>query len=397
MPAFEFQALTADGRAERGVLQADTARAARAALRERGLSPLQVDELAGGADPAAPVLGGTRRALATRQLATLVAAGLPLEEALAALAEGAQGPLRAVAMGLRAQVMEGRSLAQAMEGFGASFDPLYRASVAAGEQAGRLPVVLQRLADHLEARDALRRRLLGALAYPAVLLAVALLVVTGLMLYVVPEVTGVFTRGGQALPLATRVLIGISDGLRAGGWLALPLLALGAAALPALGRRPALARARDAWLLRLPLLGRLLAAADTARFARTLALLGGAGVPLLEALPLATATVANAVLREDLAGVAAGVREGQALARALARSGRFPPVALRLVASGERAGRLEAMLEEAAAQLERELDAALALAMAVLGPAVILLVGGLVLFVVLAILLPILDLNQLVR
>lgn len=398
MPAFEFQALDGGGRTERGVLQADTARAARGLLRERGLTPLAVSEVAAGAAQIErQPLSGRGLLLMTRQLATLVHAGLPLDEALAALAEGQEGRMRRIALALRARVMEGEPLAQALAAFPSSFETLYRASVAAGEQSGRLALVLQRLATHLEGRDALRRRLIAALAYPLVLLVVAGLVVTGLMLYVVPEVTEVFLRSGQILPLPTRLLLAISGFLAA---YVVPLVLAGGLiflAVAALWQREAVRAWRDTQWLRLPVLGHLLRALDAARFARTLALLGASAVPLLDALKLASATVQNRVLFSALAGVALRVREGSPLARALAQSGQFPPVATRLIASGERAGRLDAMLDEAADQLERELDSAAAVAMSALGPAVILAVGALVLFIVLAILLPIFDMNQLIR
>ncbi len=398
MPAFEFQALDRTGRTETGVLQADTARAARGALRERGLTPLVVVEVSGSRvlrerQP----LSGPARLLLTRQLATLVQAGLPLDEALAALAEGAEGRVRRIALALRARVMEGDSLALALAEFPGSFDALFRASVAAGEQSGRLAAVLLRLATHLEARDALRRRLIAALAYPVLLLLVAGLVVTGLLLYVVPEVTAVFLRSGQALPLPTRVLLGFSGLLGQHALVLLGALALLATTTSVLWRRDDFRRWRDQHWLRLPVLGHLLTALDAARFARTLALLGASAVPLLDALKLAGATVHNRVLNEALAGVAVRVREGAPLARALAQTGRFPPVATRLIASGERAGRLDAMLDEAAEQLERELDTATSLAMSALGPSVILLVGAIVLFIVLAILLPIFEMNQLIQ
>lgn len=396
MPAYQFQALNAAARTEHGVVQADTARAARALLRDRGLTPLAVTEVEGAAAERAR-LSARARVLFTRQLATLVQAGLPLEEALAAVAEGADGRLRAVALGLRARVMEGAALAPALAEFPGSFDALFRATVAAGEQSGRLPLVLRRLAEHLEGRDVLRRRLIAALTYPALLLAVALAVVAGLLGYVVPQVAEVFARSGQTLPWATRALLAISGGLiRHGPWL-LPLLALAAAGLAALWRRPDFALARARLWLRLPGAGRLLQALETARFARTLALLGGSAVPLLQGLQLAAGTVRNPVLRQALGEAAARVREGAPLSRALAQTGRFPPLAQRLIASGERAGRLDAMLEETAAQLEGELDAVLAVATAVLGPAVILAVGALVLFIVLAILLPIFQMNQLIH
>lgn len=396
MPAFHYQALSAGNRTEKGVLQADTPRAARAALRDRGLTPLKV-ALVEADSGHGTRLSATARVLLTRQLATLFSAGLPLDEVLAATAEGADGAMRTITLALRARVMEGSSLALALAEFPATFPPLYRASVAAGEQAGRLGVVLSQLAAHLESRDAMRRRVIAALAYPVLLLFFALLVVSGLMLYVVPEVTGVFVRNGQSLPWATRTLLAISAGLQSSVWWLLPAVLAVFAGLVASWRRPAFIRWRHRRWLRIPLLSRLLIALDSARYARTLAMLGASAVPLLDAMSLANATVANLELRDALAQVAARVREGVPLAQALTGTGWFPPLAVRLIASGERAGRLDAMLDEAATQLERELDMVLSVLMAALGPVVIVLVGGLVLFIVLAILLPIFQLNQLVR
>lgn len=395
MPAFRYQALDTAGRTEKGVLQADTARAARATLRERGLHPMAVAALAD--DRAQARLSARAQVLFARQLATLFNAGLPLDEVLAATADGADPATRGIALALRAKVMEGSSLARALADFPASFSLLFRASVAAGEQAGRLGHILDRLADHLDAGAALRRRLLAALAYPALLLLVALLVVAGLMLYVVPEVTAVFLRSGQALPWATRALLAISAGLGAALWWLLPALALGAAALAARWRAPVFVAWRHRLWLRLPWLRGLLHGREAGAYLRTLALLGGAAMPLLDAMRLAAETVGNVHLRADLALAATRVREGAALSRALAQCGWFPPLALRLIGSGERAGRLDAMLGEAAAQLDRALDATLSVLLAMLAPLVILLVGALVLFIVLAILLPIFQLNQLVQ
>lgn len=398
MPAFEYSALDAGGRRSRGVLQADTARAARAQLRERGLNPLSVEETRAAAQGAGGrSLGSGQRALLMRQLATLVASGLPIDESLAALAEGSEGRLRSQVMALRARVLEGSTLAAAMAEYPGSFPALYRASVAAGEAAGKLDGILLRLADYAESRDALARRVLLALTYPLLLSTVAIAVVAGLMVWVVPQVIGVFSQFGQALPLPTRILVALSDFVQGYGfWLLLGLFVLAVGALLAL-RLPAARAALDAFSLRVPVWGPLVRALDTARFARTLALLTGAAVPLLEALSIASQVVQNQHLREALARAALRVREGQTLSRALADSGQFPPVAVRLIASGERSGRLDAMLGEAALQQERALDTALGVAMAALGPGVILLVGGLVLFVVLAILLPIFQINTLVR
>lgn len=396
MPAFAYQVLDADGRRQRGVVQADTPRAARSLLRERGLHPLNVEPVAEGSGHGRR-LGTPALALFSRQLAVLVGSGLPIDEALAALAEASEGRLQAVVLALRARVMEGASLASALGEQGETFPRLFRASVAAGESAGRLDQVLRRLAEHAEANAALRQRVLMALTYPALLSVVALSVVSALMVYVVPQVTTVFVQQGQALPWATRTLIALSDGLRDYGWL-LGLLLIGAGLALGAAIRAPVSRARlQTMLLALPLLGRLLRAADSARFARTLALLVSSAVPLLEALQIAAQVVGNLPLRAALTRVAQRVREGQGLGKALAESGQFPPIAVRLVQSGERSGRLDVMLEEAAAHGERELDMAVGVLGSALGPLVIIAVGGLVLFIVLAILLPIFELNTLVR
>lgn len=402
MPAFAYHALDAAGRNQRGVLQADTARAARASLRERGLHPLQLDVLSENAGSAVGArlggaLSGAQLALMTRQLAALVGSGLPIDEALAALADASDGRLRTQVVALRSRVMEGAGLAAAMAEFPATFPALYRASIAAGESSGKLDTVMRRLADYAESRDLLRRRITLALTYPALLAGVALLVVAALMVWVVPQVVGVFAQFDQALPWPTRVLIAVSDLIRASpGWLLLPPLLL-VVLVVAIRRSPPVRAAWHRLVLRLPVLGRLVRAAETARFARTLALLVGSAVPLLEALGIAAQVVQNIPLHAALSRVAMRVREGQGLSRALLDTKEFPPIAVRLIGSGEKSGRLDDMLFEAAAHQERELDTTLGVAMAALGPGVILAVGGLVLFIVLAILLPIFELNSLVK
>lgn len=399
MPAFAYHALDADGRTRKGVLQADTARAARASLRERGLNALDVSPVSDAAamGEGDRGLSAAQLALLTRQLSALIGSGLPIDEALGALAEGSEGRLRSRLVSLRARVMEGVTLANAMAESPNTFPVLYRATIAAGEASGRLDTVLARLADYTESREALRSKVILALAYPILLTCVALLVVAGLMIWVVPQVIGVFEQAQQALPWATRVLIAVSDAVeRFGLWLLLPPFLLVMAGI-AVARTPALRRSWQRAVLKAPVIGRLVRAAETARFSRTLALLVSSAVPLLEALNIASQVVGNAVLREALGKASLRVREGQGLARALEETGQFPPVALRLVASGEKSGRLDTMLFDAAAQQERELDTALGVATTVLGPGVILLVGGLVLFIVLAILLPIFSLNTLVR
>jgi general secretion pathway protein F len=388
---------------QRGVLQGDTARAVRGALRERGLNPLSVDEVREGAARRAGIfarrgIGGAELALLTRQLATLVGAGLPIDEALGALSEQADGERqRGMTAALRARVMEGASLAQAMGEFPESFPDVFRATVGAGEQSGKLDIVLEKLADYAEARDALKQKILAALAYPILLSIVAIAVVAGLMTWVVPQIVGVFENLHQSLPLATRALTALSSFVRGWGWLLLVLAAVAIFAARIALRSEPLRRRWHAIVLRLPLIGRLTRAANTARAMRTLALLASSAVPLLDALGIAADVVPNLPMQDAMRRAAFKVREGTAFSRALGESGLFPPVALRLIASGERSGELPRMLGEAATQQQRELDRWLGALTSVLGPAVILLVGAMVLFIVLAILLPIFNLNQMVK
>jgi len=401
MPAFAYQALDSAGKTQRGVLQGDNARAVRANLRERGLNPLEVAAVeATSRQPGlfARGLSAAQLALLTRQLATLLKAGLPIDEALGALAEQNDDTRsRTLVAALRARVMEGASLASALADAPDSFPEIYRAAIAAGEQSGRLDQVLGRLADYSEARDALNQKIWAALAYPILLTIVAVAIVAGLLAYVVPQIIGVFVQMHQTLPWPTRALIALSGFVKAWGWLLLIALVVAA-----IGGRLALRtqQIRFAWhaaLLRLPLIGKLVRAANTARCTRTLALLAASAVPLLESLQIAAQVMPNLPMREAVKRAAVKVREGSSFSRALGESGYFPPVALRLIASGERAGELERMLDEAANQQQRELDRWMTTLTAVLGPLVILLVGAMVLFIVLAILLPIFDLNQMVK
>jgi len=401
VPAFAYQALDASGKTQRGVLQGDTARAVRQTLRERGLNPLEVtpvDEKQNASPLGRRGLSTPQLALFTRQLATLLSAGLPIDEALAALGEqGEDERSRSLTVALRSRVMEGAGLAAALADYPDSFPEIYRASVAAGEQSGRLGTVLERLADYAESRDALRQKMITALAYPVLLALVAVAVVTGLLLYVVPQIVGVFASMKQTLPLPTTVLIALSEFVKHWGLLLGLFLIVAAVGARFALRRDALRMAWHRWLLRLPLVGKLTRASNTARAARTLALLSASAVPLLDALAISAQVVPNLPMREALRRAAHKVREGGAFSRALADSGYFPPVAVRLIASGERSGQLERMLDEAAAHQAKELDRWLAVLTAVLGPAVILLVGAMVLFIVLAILLPIFNLNQMVK
>jgi len=401
MNAFEYQALDAKGQIQKGVLQGDNARIVRQLLRERGLNPLDVNPLAQSSHNKGlkrNQFSTVQLALFSRQLATLLAAGLPIDEALSALGDESEDKhLRNVLAGLRSRVMEGSTLVAALAEFPENFPDIYRASIAAGEQSGKLEQVLIRLAEYSEARDQLVQKIWAALAYPLLLTLVALAVVSGLLVYVVPQITTVFSRLNQALPMPTRVLMFLSDMAQSYGWLILILLILMFFSIQIALRIGSIRFFCHRLFLRLPWMGKLLRAANTARCARTLALLMNSAVPLLEALSIAAQVVPNLPMREAFKRAAIKVREGNTLARALADSGYFPPVAMRLIASGERSGELEQMLEEVANHQQRELNRWLSTLTAMLGPLVILLVGAMVLFIVLAILLPIFNLNNLVK
>lgn len=399
MGAYEYQALDDRGHRRRGVLAGDTARQVRQQLRDKGLSPLSVDPVREGRSGgwSGRSLGTTEQALLLRQLASLLSAGLPLEEALGTVAEQSdKAQAQRIFVALRSRVMEGHSLSAAMAEFPRAFPPLVGATVAAGEQSGRLDQVLERLADYAESREALGRKVMLALLYPAIVALVAIATVLGLMAYVVPQVISVFASMDQALPALTRGLISTSAFLTEHGrWIALALLLV--AVLFAVGlRSTALRRQWHALLLQMPIVGRLNRALNTARFTRTLSILTVSAVPLLEALTIAAGVLGNLAMRAAAETVARRVREGASLHRALAQTGRFPPLVVRLVASGEKSGQLEQMLERAAVNQDREVESTITVIMGILEPALILLVGGLVLTIVLAILLPIFQMNQLI-
>jgi general secretion pathway protein F len=396
--AFRYEALDATGRVVSGLLQADTPRHARSQLRAQGLLPSVLD-------PVQHSRGGRRRrissaelVLITRQLATLLESGLTLEQTLAALIEETAGaPGREVLAGVKAEVTAGVDFAGALAAFPASFPDFYRALVQGGEQSGALPTVLQHLADYLDMRQAMKQKTALAILYPALVALVAIVIVTGLLMYVVPQVVQVFQHSRQALPLLTRAVIGVSDFLRA-AW---PYLAVIAVLVLAGGRialrRAAPAHRLNAVLLRLPGIGGLIRSADTARFASTLAILLGGGVPLLSALSSAARVVGNSVLRVAVNDCATRVSEGASLARALAAARVFPALLVHLVASGEASGRLQRMLERAASLENQAFERKVAVFLTLLEPIMILVMGAIVLLIVLAILMPIISMNQLVR
>lgn len=403
MGAYEYRALDARGRQKRGVATGDTARQVRQFLRESGLSPLDIQAVADkGADrgrrTSARKINPTQLAVVTRQFATLVGSGMTVEGSLNALIDQAEGhQLKSLLSSVRSSLVEGRGLADSMREFPRAFPEIYTASVAAGEQTGKLAEVLERLADFTEARQGLRQRLGVALVYPIILTVVSILIVVALLTYVVPQVVQVFDDTGQTLPLLTQLLISVSDFLRDNAAI-IGVMILGALLLALVTfRRPA----PRAWLHRrilvFPATRRISRGVNTARMARTLAIMVGSGVPLLDAMRASAEVVSNLVLRSALDKAAGEVREGVGLSRAIGRSGYFPPLFTQMVASGEQSGNLDRMLDKSATALEREMEARIAVLVGLFEPLMILFMGGVVLTIVLAILLPIFDLNSLVR
>lgn len=405
MPAYRYEALDADGKAAKGTVEADTAKAARAQLRAQSLVPLAVTPLAEAAADARGGLRFTRRVFTaagltvwTRQLAGLVGAGLPLERALAALADESEDERqRDLLSHLKSEVNAGSPFARALATAPREFDEVYRAVVAAGEQSGALGAVLERLAEDLEARQALRARLLGAMLYPAIVSLIALVIVGFLMTYVVPQVATVFTSSKRALPLLTVLMLGASDFVRRWGAALAVLLAAGLALLLLARRGKGFRQRSDALLLRLPLAGRLVRGYNAARFGGTLALLAGAGVPILKALQAAAETLSNRAMRADALDALTLVREGAPLASALAGKKRFPGLLAMFARLGEQTGQLPLMLQRGATQLAAEVQRrAMALA-TLLEPLLIVVMGAVVLLIVLAVLLPIIQLNTWVK
>jgi len=403
--AFEYTAVDASGRERKGVLEGDTARQVRQLLRDQALLPVAVNEVSQTEKKQSKAQFSVKRgvsasdlSLLTRQIATLVRSGLPLEEALYAVSEQTEKPrVRSIVMGVRAKVMEGHTLADGLSDFPAVFDELYIATVAAGEQSGHLDTVLERLADYTENREQLRSRTVNAMLYPVLLFIVCISIVALLLTFVVPKIVKQFENSKAELPVLTQVLIGISDFLRDWGLLLLAGLILAGFAFKRWLRDPAARRRFHSILLRLPLVGKVVRGSNTARFSRTFSTLTSSAVPVLEALRISGEVVTNLPMRDAVQGAADRVREGSPIGKSLGTSKLFPPMMIHLISSGESSGELETMLDRAATNQEREMDSILSTAVGLLGPLMILLMGGMVLIIVLAMLLPIFQLNQLIR
>ncbi len=404
MGAFEYVALDKTGKESKGLLEGDTPKHVRQILRERNLLPVQVTEVAQkeakrqstfslrrGISPA-------ELALVTRQLASLAQSGLPLEEALLAVSQQNDQPrTKSILLGVRSKVMEGHTMADGLSEFPQAFPELYRATIAAGEQSGHLDIVLERLADYTEARQELRQRITNAMIYPIVLVVMAIGIISFMLATVVPKIVGVFENTAAELPGLTRGMIATSDFLR-NNWLLL-LIGIGATGygLWWLLQKDGPRRRYHRFLLRTPITGRLTRGINTARFTRTFSILTGSGVPVLEAMKISAEVIENLPMRDAVNEAAIRVREGGSISKSLEASKLFPPMMIHLVSSGEAGGRLEEMLTRAATGQEREVDGLIAALLGILEPLLIIFMGGVVLTIVLAILLPIFEINNLIQ
>jgi general secretion pathway protein F len=404
MGAFEYVAMDQAGKQRKGLLEGDTPKHIRQLLRDRQLMPVSVAEVANKeADRQRSFsfrkgISSAELALLTRQLASLAQSGMPLEEALLAVSQQNDNPrTKSILLGVRAKVMEGHTLADGLGEFPQAFPELYRATVAAGEQSGHLDIVLERLADYTESRQELRQNITNAMVYPIALIVMALSIIGFMLATVVPKIVSVFESTRADLPGLTRGLIATSDFLR-DYWF---FLGIGLAAV-AYGiwwvlQQEGPRRSYHSFLLKMPISGRLTRGINTARFTRTLSILAGSGVPILEALKISSEVIENLPMRDAVLEATVRVREGGSISKSLASSRLFPPMMIHLISSGEAGGKLEEMLDRAAAGQEREVNGLIAALLGILQPLVIVLMGGIVLLIVLAILLPIFEINNLIR
>ena len=403
MGAYQYVAFDSNGKERKGVLEGDTPRQVRALLRDRELHPIEVTEVEAKERSRGKEFSIRRGvsaldlALFTRQLATLTRAGLPLEEALQAVSEQTERPrLKSIFLGVRAKVLEGHTLAAGLDDFPHAFPAIYRSTVAAGEQAGKLDAVLERLADYTESHHQLRQKVSHALIYPCVLTGVAFSIIVLMLVYVVPKVVGVFETTGQTLPLLTRALIALSTFLQNWWFLVVAGIVALVVGVNRLLSREGPRRQYYRWLLKFPILGRVSRGLNTARFMRTLSILSSSGVPVLEAMSISGSVVTNLPMRDAVEEATVRVREGGSIGRSLGQSKLFPPMSIHLISSGEASGELESMLERAASHQENEMDSLLGAMLSILEPVLIIVMGLMVLVIVMAILLPIFQMNELV-
>lgn len=404
MGAFEFVALDQNGKESKGLLEGDTPKHVRQILRERNLLPVKVAEVAQKESRRQANfslrrgLSASELALLTRQLATLAAAGLPLEEALLAVSQQNENPrAQSILLGVRSRVMEGHSLADGLADFPQAFPQLYRATVAAGEQSGHLDAVLERLADFTESRQILQQQVRNAMIYPIALVVTAISIISFMLAYVVPKVVYIFENYDQQLPLLTRIMIASSDFIR-GYWVAIiAVIVLAVVGIRFLLKKDGPRRRYHRMLLSIPIVAKLTRGINTARFTQTLSILAGSGVPILESLQIASQVVVNMPMREAVEEASLRIREGAMISRSLAASKLFPPMTTHLISSGEASGKLEEMLARAATNQEREVDGLVSTLLGVMQPLLVIVMAVIVLLIVLAILLPIFEINNLIR
>ncbi|MAR90219.1 MAG: type II secretion system inner membrane protein GspF [Pseudomonadota bacterium] len=405
MPAFDYVVLDGRGKQKKGVLEGDSPRQVRQQLKEQGLVPLSVETTSQKADkqdgPRFRVARGSISAgdlaVITRQLATLLQAGLPLEEALKAVSRQQEKPKnRSMMLAIRAKVVEGHTLAASLNEFPRSFPELYRATVSAGEHSGHLDLVLEQLAEYTEARYQTKKKVQGAMIYPIVLTLFAFLIVTGMLTFVVPKIVTVFEDSGQQLPALTRILIATSELLQNWWWLMLLAVAAAVYAFRRALKNPAFRYRFHSWMLKAPLLGRINRGLDASRVASTLSILSKSGVPLVDAMRISGQVAGNVCIRQSVTAGADKLKEGSSLFAALDGSGHFPPMMMQMIASGERSGELDGMLARAASNQERELENLINTIVALFEPLMLVVMGGVVMVIVLSIMLPILSMNSLV-
>ena len=406
MPAYDFVAVDINGRKQKGVLEGDSARQIRQQLRDKGWMPVSVDAAAneqgpdekGGFLQSRKGMSAYELALVTRQLATLIQAGIPLEETLKAVARQTEKPdTQSLLLAVRGKVLEGFTLAQSMSSFPRAFPELYRATVSAGEKSGHLDLVLQQLADYTENRYTTQKQIQGAMIYPIILTTLALMIVTGLLTYVVPDIVKVFNNSHQALPLLTRGLIALSHIVKSAGPFILVGLVIGGWLLRRFMKTDRGRYAFDRFVLRVPFIRRISRGSNAARFASTLSILSRSGVPLVDGLHIAASVSSNWLIRDAIKEAALKVTEGGNLSHSIEKSGFFPPMMVQMLRSGENGGDLDEMLGRAATMQERELSALITTMVGLFEPMMLLVMAGVVLMIVLAIMLPIVSMNSLVH
>ncbi len=406
MPAFDYIALDGAGKEKKGVLEADTPRAARQQLRSEGLTPVEITEAnqksiesgKSGRSSFRGTVSVPELALITRKIATLTGSGTPLEEALLAVGEQSEkNKIKSLVLSVRSKVLEGHSLASSLREFPRVFPEIYQATIDAGEQSGHLDAVLERLADYFENRQIANSSIKKALIYPSMLIVASVGIVAFLMGYVVPQVVQVFDNMNQELPVLTRAMLAASAFIREWGLIILGATIVGIFLFRQAMHGEAFKTRVHRFYLKIPMVSKIIRGFNASQFARTLSILAASGVPVLQAMGIASQVVTNRPMRKAVDTASSQVREGSTLGSSLQRTGYFPPMLLHLIISGEASGELDTMLDKAATHQERELDSLLSVFLGLLEPVVILIMGGVVLTIVLAILMPIFEMNQLVQ